>query len=127
VTQLIKDKAFELGFVEFGFTAYDHRYTYQSKKDWVKYPNVLCLAYEQDFEPTQTIPSVDAEIVHSSTYRTEGAAGLELGNFIRSLGYRAHRPRGGPTWQEAGPECGDYRHPRGAGDRTRHPHESARG
>ena len=32
--------------------------------------------------------------MHSSTYRTEGAAGLELGNFIRSLGYRAqvHSP-----------------------------------
>ncbi|MSQ17875.1 MAG: hypothetical protein EXR54_10060, partial [Dehalococcoidia bacterium] len=94
VTQLIKDKARDLGYVEYGFTAYDHRYTYQSKKDWVKYPHVLCLAYEQDFEPTQTIPSVDAEIVHSSTYRTEGAAGLELGNFIRSLGYHAqvHSP-----------------------------------
>ena len=60
--------------------------TYASKKDWVKFPNVICLAYEQDFEPTQTIPSVDAEIVHSSTYRTEGAAGLELGRFINSLG-----------------------------------------
>jgi len=94
VTEKIRAKAFELGFTEAGFTSYDHRYTYQSKKDWVKFPHVLCLAYEQDFEPTQTIPSVDAEIVHSSTYRTEGAAGLELGNFIRSLGYRAqvHSP-----------------------------------
>ena len=60
----------------------------------MRFPHVVCLAYEQDFEPTQTIPSIDAEIVHSSTYRTEGAAGLELGNFIRSLGYRAqvHSP-----------------------------------
>ena len=89
VSQLIKDKAKELGFLEVGITAYDHRYTYQSKKDWVKFPHVVCLAYEQDFEPTQTIPSVDAEIVHSSTYRTEGAAALELGNFIRSHGYHA--------------------------------------
>jgi Pyruvate/2-oxoacid:ferredoxin oxidoreductase delta subunit len=32
--------------------------------------------------------------VHSSTYRTEGAAGLELSKFIQSLGYRAqvHSP-----------------------------------
>ena len=52
------------------------------------------MAYEQDFEPTQTIPSVDAEIVHSSTYRTEGAAGLEIAKFIQGLGYRAqvHSP-----------------------------------
>ncbi len=90
VTELIKGKARELGFVEVGITAFDHRYTYQSKKNLLTYyPHVICLAYEQDFEPTQTIPSIDAEIVHSSTYRTEGAAALELGNFIRSLGYRA--------------------------------------
>ena len=74
VTEAIKAKAKDLGFLEVGITAYDHRYTYQSKKDWVKFPHVICLAYEQDFEPTQTIPSVDAEIVHSSTYRTEGAS-----------------------------------------------------
>ena len=90
VTELIKGKARELGFVEVGITAFDHRYTYQSKKNLLTYyPHVICLAYEQDYEPTQTIPSIDAEIVHSSTYRTEGAAALELGNFIRSLGYRA--------------------------------------
>ena len=94
VTEAIKAKARELGFLEVGMTPYDHRYTYQSKKDWVKFPHAICLAYEQDFEPTQTIPSIDAEIVHSSTYRTEGAASLELGRFINSLGYRAqvHSP-----------------------------------
>jgi Pyruvate/2-oxoacid:ferredoxin oxidoreductase delta subunit len=90
VTELIKGKAKELGFLEVGLTNFDHRYTYTSKKDMTTYfPTIICLAYEQDFEPTQTIPSVDAEIVHSSTYRTEGAAALELGNFIRGLGYHA--------------------------------------
>ena len=89
VTEQIKDKARALGFLEVGITAYDHRYTYKSKRDWVEFPHVICLAYEQDFEPTQTIPSIDAEIVHSSTYRTQGAAGLELDKFINSLGYHA--------------------------------------
>ena len=89
VTELIKNKARELGYLEVGFTDYDHRYEFQSKRDFARYPTAICLAYEQDFEPTQTIPSVDAEIVHSSTYRTQAAAGLELGNFIRSLGYHA--------------------------------------
>ena len=90
VTEAIKNKARELGFIEVGLTAFDHRYTYSSKKDATTYfPSIICLAYEQDFEPTQTIPSVDAEIVHSSTYRTEGAAALELGNFIRGMGYHA--------------------------------------
>ena len=90
VTGLIKDKARQLGYLEVGFTAYDPRYEYAAKRGFTELPTAICLAYEQDFEPTQTIPSVDAEIVHSSTYRTQAAAGLELGNFIRSLGYRAH-------------------------------------
>ena len=89
VTELIKSKARELGYLEVGLTDYDHRYEFQSKRDFNRYPTAICLAYEQDFEPTQTIPSVDAEIVHSSTYRTQAAAGLELGNYIRSLGYHA--------------------------------------
>ena len=79
VSEAIKQKARELGFIEVGITAFDIRYVYQSKKDWVRFPHVICLAYEQDFEPTQTIPSIDAEIVHSSTYRTEGAAGPGAG------------------------------------------------
>jgi Pyruvate/2-oxoacid:ferredoxin oxidoreductase delta subunit len=89
VTQKIKDKARELGYLEVGITTYDTRYEYQSKRGFNHYPHAICLAYEQDFEPTQTIPSIDAEIVHSSTYRTQAAAGLELANFIRSLGYHA--------------------------------------
>ena len=90
VTELIKTRARELGFVEVGITAFDPRYSYTSKKNQsVYYEHFIALAFEQDFEPTQTIPSVDAEIVHSSTYRTEGAAALELGNYIRSLGYHA--------------------------------------
>jgi Pyruvate/2-oxoacid:ferredoxin oxidoreductase delta subunit len=89
VTQQIKDKARELGYLEVGITSYDTRYEYQSKRGFNHYPHTICLAYEHDFEPTQTIPSIDAEIVHSSTYRTQAAAGLELANFIRSLGYHA--------------------------------------
>ena len=90
ISQGIKDKARELGFVEVGITAFDPHYSYQSKKNqFTLYPHFVALAYEQDFEPTQTIPSVDAEIVHSSTYRTEGAAALELGNWIRAQGYHA--------------------------------------
>ena len=90
VTEQIKTRARELGFVEVGITAFDPRYSYTSKKNQsVYYEHFIALAFEQDFEPTQTIPSVDAEIVHSSTYRTEGAAALELGNYIRSLGYHA--------------------------------------
>ena len=90
VTQEIKDKARQLGFLEVGFTEYDVRYEYTAKRGFTALPTAICMAYEQDFEPTQTIPSVDAEIVHSSTYRTQAAAALELGDYIRSIGYRCH-------------------------------------
>ena len=94
VSDKIKAKAWELGFGEVGIAKYDNHYAYQSKKGWVKYPHAICLAYEQAYEPTQTIPSVHAEIVHVSTYRVEGVAGLDLGDYIRSLGYHAqvHNP-----------------------------------
>ena len=94
VTSEIRANEYELGFLEVGFTKYDCRYTYARKRDYVKFEHVICLAYEQDFEPTQTIPSIPAEIVHSSTYRTEGAAALELAKSINALGYRAqvHSP-----------------------------------
>ena len=78
-----------------GITKYDHHYTYESKKSWVKkYAHAICLAYEQSYESTQSIPSVAAEIVHSSTYRIEGAVSLDLADYIRSLGYHAqiHNP-----------------------------------
>ena len=88
VTELIKAKARELGFCEVGITAFDYRYTYQSRKDWVKFENVICLANEQDYSGTQTIPSVPGEYVHYSTYRDAEGWGLELVDYIRSLGYR---------------------------------------
>jgi epoxyqueuosine reductase len=90
VTELIKDGARKLGYLEVGLTAYDPRYEFKHKRGFTQLPTAICLAYQQDFEPTQTIPSLEAEIVHASTYRTQAAAGLKLGNYIRSLGYRAH-------------------------------------
>ena len=90
VTELIKDEARRLGFLEVGLTDYDTRYDYKHRRGFTQLPTGICLAYQQDFEPTQTIPSLGAEIVHAAAYRTQAAAGLKLGNYIRSLGYRAH-------------------------------------
>ena len=95
VTQEIKAKALELGFAMVGMTAYDSRYTYKSKRKWVKpFPHAICLAMEQPFEETQTIPSEPAEAAVFATYRREGQAGLDLADHIRSLGYYAqvHSP-----------------------------------
>lgn len=109
VTEEIRKKARQLGFGEVGFTKYDRRYTYKSKKGWVKHEHAICLALEQDYWQTQTIPSMQAEFAHFGTYEEEGAYALELAEFIRSLGYGAqiHSPNDNsaayiPMFVEAG-------------------------
>lgn len=94
VTVEIRKQARKLGFHEVGFTHYDRHYTYASKKRWVKFDHAICLALEQDYAQTQTIPSLEAEFTHFGTYETEGALALQLGDYIRSLGYYAqiHSP-----------------------------------
>ena len=94
LTEDIRTKARELGFGEVGFTAYDRRYTYTSKKKWAKYTHAICLALEQDYWQTQQIPSLEAEWAHFGTYEIAGALALDLAAYIRSLGYRAqiHSP-----------------------------------
>ena len=109
VTEEIRAKAKSLGFGEVGFTKYDRKYTYKSKKGWVKYEHAICLALEQDYWQTQTIPSMEAEFAHFGTYEEEGAYAIELAEFIRSLGYQAqiHSPNDNsaayiPMFVEAG-------------------------
>ena len=94
LTEEIRSKARDLGFGEVGFTKLDRRYVYASKKRWVKYKHAVCLAMEQDYEATQTIPSIEAEHAHFGAYEKVGALGLELVDHIRALGYRAqiHSP-----------------------------------
>ena len=95
ITEAIRIKARELGFGEVGFTKYNRKYTYASKKGWVKYEHAICLALEQDYRQTQTIPSLEAEFTHFGTYEDEGALAIDLAAFIRDeLGYHAqiHSP-----------------------------------
>ena len=61
VTDAIKTRARELGFGEVGITKLDLRYIFKYKKSWAKFPHAICLAWEQDYEPTQTAPSIEAE------------------------------------------------------------------
>ena len=90
VTREIKQKALDVGFAMVGITAYDNRYTFKSKRGWVKpYPNAICVAVEQPYEETQTIPSETAEKAALATYRRGGALTLQLADYIRSLGYHA--------------------------------------
>ena len=94
VTEEIRTKARELGAGEVGFTKFDRKYVYVSKKRWVKYQHAVCLAVEQDYEQTQKIPGIEAERAHFGAYEKIGALGLELVDYIRALGYHAqmHNP-----------------------------------
>ncbi|NQW24517.1 MAG: hypothetical protein HQ475_13865 [SAR202 cluster bacterium] len=89
VTQLIRDRAVEMGFLDIGFTNHDLRFVYQDRKDFVKYPNAICIALEQDFAETQTAPSMAAEHGHYGTYETQAPMGLRMVEYILSLGYHA--------------------------------------
>ncbi|PYN41068.1 MAG: hypothetical protein DMD95_20155, partial [Candidatus Rokuibacteriota bacterium] len=93
-TEAIRRKARELGFGEVGFTKYDRRYTYTSKRHWTKYEHAICLALEQNYVQTQSLPGMDAERAHFGTYEIEGALLLDLADHIRELGYHAqvHSP-----------------------------------
>jgi len=98
VTEAIRQKARELGYGEVGFTNNDRHYVYQSRKPAMKggLPNAICLALEQDYNKTQTIPSMAGEETHFGTYFNQGPLTMELTDFIRSLGYRVQVS--GPTW-----------------------------
>ena len=94
ITEDVRVKARQLGFGEVGFTRFDRRYVYVSKKRWVKYEHAICLAYEQDYFSTQSLPSLDAERAHYGTYEVEDELAQRLADHIRSLGYHAqiHSP-----------------------------------
>jgi Pyruvate/2-oxoacid:ferredoxin oxidoreductase delta subunit len=98
VTDGLRAKARELGYGEVGFTKFDRRYVYQSRRADLKpgLPNAVCLALEQDYEATQTLPSLEAEEAHGATYERQGELVRELVEYIRSLGYRCQLS--GPTW-----------------------------
>jgi len=95
VTELIRQKARELGYGEVGFTYSDRHYVYQSRKPAMKggLPHAICVALEQDYYKTQTIPSMLGEETHFGTYFNQGGLTMELTDFIRSLGYRAKAHR----------------------------------
>ena len=95
LTDDIRLAARELGFGEVGFTRFDRRYVYESKRRWVKYPHAICLALEQDYDQTQSLPSLEAEYAHYGTYEIESEKADTLAEVVRSRGYHAqiHSPR----------------------------------
>ena len=98
VTEAIRHKARKLGYGEVGFTRFDRHYVYQSRRGRLRtdLAHAICLALEQDYAATQTIPSLEGEAAHGEAYERQGALTRELVDYIRSLGYRCQVS--GPTW-----------------------------
>ena len=98
VTEAIRAKARELGYGEVGFTRFDRRYVYQSKRKYVRgdLSIAICLAVEQDYVKSQTIPSLESESAHGEAHELQGELAKEMVEFLHSLGYRCHV--WGPTW-----------------------------
>ena len=98
ISTLIRDKARSLGYGEVGFTRFDKRYIYSSRRPEIRtdLPNAICLAYEQDYVKTQQIPGIEAEIAQGEAYQRQAELSLQLSNFINELGYGAQIS--GPTW-----------------------------
>ena len=98
VTERIRTKARELGYGEVGFAKFDRRYVYQSRRADLKpgLLNAVCLALEQDYEATQTLPSLEAERAHGAAYERQGELVKQLVEYIHALGYRCQVS--GPTW-----------------------------
>ncbi len=98
VTEAIREKARELGYGEVGFTNFDRRFVYKSKRQYVRgdLRHAICLAVEQDYIDTQTLPSIQAESAHGDAHLRQAAMSKDLLDFIHALGYRAQV--WGPTW-----------------------------
>lgn len=98
VTEAIRAKARELGYGEVGFTRFDRRYVYQSKRKYVRgdLSIAICLAVEQDYVKSQTIPSLESESAHGEAHELQGELAKEMVEFLHSLGYRCQV--WGPTW-----------------------------
>lgn len=98
VTEDLRTKAYQLGYGAVGFASFDRRYLYQVRRPDARadLPNAICLAVEQDYVDTQTLPSVDAEEAQGQAYKRQAELAEKLVEHINALGYRAQVS--GPTW-----------------------------
>ena len=98
VTEAIRSRARKLGYGEVGFTDVDRRYVYKSKREYVRgdLRSAICLAVEQDYVATQSIPSIEAESAHGDAHLRQAEMAKDLVEVIHSLGYGAQV--WGPTW-----------------------------
>ena len=98
LTEEIRDKARRLGYGEIGFSRFDRRYVYQSRKKFVRtdLTNAICLAYEQGYVETQDMPSYMSEFAQGDAYMSQADLSLKLVEFINEMGFSAQIS--GPAW-----------------------------
>ena len=98
VTDAIRSRARKLGYGEVGFTSVDRRYVYKSKREYVRgdLRSAICLAVEQDYVATQSLPSIEAESAHGDAHLRQAEMAKDLVELIHSLGYSVQV--WGPTW-----------------------------
>lgn len=98
VTDVIRQKAYEIGYGEIGFTRFDRRFIYESRRGDVKndLPNAICLAVEQEYSATQGIPGLDSERAQGDAYKKQIVFAKDLVGFISRLGFRTQVF--GPAW-----------------------------
>lgn len=90
LTADIRNKALEIGGISLiGFAPYDPKYTYVEARSWVRYPTVISVVYEQDYDETQIAPNARTEIAGYKAHTRGAWAMLKLADYIRSRGYHA--------------------------------------
>jgi epoxyqueuosine reductase len=88
----IRAEADRIGINGIGFAAFDEKYSFAEHVAQHVHPTVIVCAVEQDFEATQTAPSIRSERAAFHTYGEMIAAITELAEAIQRLGYAA-RPQ----------------------------------
>ena len=98
VTEPIRERALALGYSEVGFAPFDPRYVYRNRRADLnpRLNTAICLALEQDYDATQTIPSLEAERAQGRAYLRQAELSRSLVQHILSLGYKVQVS--GPTW-----------------------------
>jgi oligopeptide/dipeptide ABC transporter ATP-binding protein len=89
LTRAVRDRAADLGISAIGVAPYDAKYTFAEYAGRQVGDRVIVCALEDDYDVSQTIPSVHAE---REVYRTAAHLmdlALGLADFLRSLGYQA--------------------------------------
>jgi ferredoxin len=96
LTAALKQRAAELGLSAIGVAPFDPKYTFRPYlDDWEPSSRVVVCILEQNYEATQTAPSVRADRAHENTYARLMPMVYELAEHLRSQGFVARESGGG--------------------------------